>query len=81
MANSRQILYIYIYIIFKKSLGGFAKPTPPPPRFPEGADRPTADELQYSLVQDKWVSEEELNQETLGDRKRKYGVFLDTLYK
>ena len=37
--------------------------------------------LQYSLVKDKWVTEDELNQETLGDRKRKFGAFIDTLYK
>ena len=37
--------------------------------------------LQYSLVKDKWVTEDELNLETLGDRKRKFGAFIDTLYK
>ena len=44
-------------------------------------DMPEDASLQYSLVHDKWVTEEELNAETLGDRKRKYGFVLDTLYK
>ena len=44
-------------------------------------EQPEDPSLQYSLVHNKWVTEAELNSETLGDRKRKYGVFLDTLYK
>ena len=44
-------------------------------------ERPNDESLRYSLVQNTWVTEEQLNAETLGDRKRKHGVFLDTLYK
>ena len=44
-------------------------------------EQPEDPSLQYSLVQGTWVTEAELSQETQGDRKRKYGVFLDTLYK
>ena len=45
------------------------------------AEKPLDSSLQYSLVEDEWVTEEELSKETLGDRKRKYGVYMDTLYK
>jgi hypothetical protein len=45
------------------------------PETPEDAS------LQYSLVNDKWVTEDELSRESLDDRKRKFGVFVDTLYK
>jgi hypothetical protein len=44
-------------------------------------EKPHDSSLFYSLVNDKWVTEDELNQETVGARKRKYGVYLDTLYK
>lgn len=44
-------------------------------------EAPEDSSLQYSLVHDKWVTEEELNKETLADRKRKFSIFIDTLYK
>jgi len=44
-------------------------------------EQPKDTALQYSLVHDKWVTEDELDSETLGDRKRKFAFFLDTLYK
>ena len=44
-------------------------------------EKPEDSSKQYSLANNKWVTEEELNKETQGDRKRKYPFTIDTLYK
>ena len=44
-------------------------------------EKPEDSSKQYSLANNKWVTEEDLAKETQGDRKRKYPFTIDTLYK
>jgi hypothetical protein len=45
---------------------------------PEAPEDP---DTQWSLAKGRWATEAEMQDETLGDRKRKYPFFIDTLYK